>query len=68
MAEFAYNNFREPRTMMNVFETLLICYPRMTYKDNYDIWSKSWTVYENAAALRNLMNELKANQTESLEL
>ncbi len=54
--------------MMGSFEALLEDHPRLFYKNNRDPRYKSWTVDENAAALRNLMKELKVNLTESQEL
>ncbi len=68
MAEFAYNNFRQASTMMSPFETLLGYHPRMSYEDNRDSQSKSRTVDKNAAALRDLMKELKVNLAKSEEL
>ncbi len=67
-AEFAYNNSRQASTMMSSFEALLGYHPRMFYEDNRDPRSKSRTEDRNAAALRNLMKELKVNLTESQEL
>lgn len=33
----------------------------MSYKDNYNLQSKSWLIDENAAALCNLIKKLKIN-------
>lgn len=44
---------------MSFFETLLGYYPRMCYKDNCDLQSKSRFADENAEILCDLMKELK---------
>ncbi len=51
--------------MMSPFEVLLGYHSRISYEDNRDSRSKSRTADENAAALRDLMKELKVNLTES---
>lgn len=68
MADFAYNNSWQASTMMSPFEALLGYHPRMSYQDNCDPRSKSRTADENAAALRDLIKELKVNLAESQEL
>ena len=68
MSEFAYNNSRQASTTTSPFEALLGYHPRMSYEDNRDPQSKSRTADENAAALQDLMKELKMNLTESQEL
>ena len=68
MAEFAYNNSRQASTMMSPFEALLGYQPRISYKHNRDQRSKSRLADVNAAALHDLMNELKLNLVESQEV
>ncbi len=53
---------------MSVFEALLGYHPRMCYKDNCDLRSKSRTIDENAVTLRDLMKLLKVNLIELQEL
>ncbi len=65
MAEFAYKNSRQASKIMSPFEALLGYYLRMSYKDNCDLQSISWTADENAAVLRDLMKQLKVNLIES---
>ncbi len=54
--------------MISLFEALLGYHPRMSYKDNCDLRSKSLTIDENAVILRDLMKELKVKLTESQAL
>ncbi len=53
---------------MSSFEALLSYHPWMSYKDNRNLRSQSRTADENAAALCNLMKELKVNLIVSQEL
>ena len=68
MAEFAYNNSWQATTMISPFDALLGYHLRISYKDNLDPRSKSWSADENLATLRELMKELKVNLIELQEL
>lgn len=54
--------------MMSSFEALLGYHLQISYEDNLYPQSKSRAADENAAALQDLMRELKGNLTESQEL
>lgn len=54
--------------MMSLFEALLGYQPQMSYENNCDPQSKSQTANENAAALHDLIKELKVNLAGSQEL
>ena len=61
MAEFAYNNAKNTSTGHTPFELNYGYYPRILYKDNIDLRSKSKLVDNLSAELRKLMIVCRKN-------
>ena len=61
MAEFAYNNAKNASTGFMPFELSCGYHPRVSYKEDFDLRSKSKAAEELSSKLRNLMATCQQN-------
>lgn len=61
MAKFAYNNIIVANSSYTLFELNFVYYPRVFYKENFDLYFKPKIADKLVAKLRNLIFVYKKN-------